>query len=300
MFHRLSVLLLVAFLPFVGCEHPEIPALPASYLLSDSALPAYEQTLDHARLIGDWSEEFYHRGMVTYRNNCYSCHGDPEQAGSIPNSRQFWKEPFKNGSDPYALYQTLTRGFGTMPPQVQLTPQEKYDVILFIREEFLREHNPDQYFEVTRRWMRSLPEGDSLGPEPQPHRPWAEMDYGRFLMRTYELADADDPPKQISRGPSPLANEDYRHLNFAYKGIAMRLDSGPGGVAASSKQIENPIPPGWANPETNSFADPRFVAVDGRPFGPLPREWAHYKGLYVHGDRMIIRYTVDDADVFET
>ena len=342
MFHRLSVLLLVAFLPFVGCEHPEIPALPASYLLSDSALPAYEQTLDHARLIGDWSEEFYHRGMVTYRNNCYSCHGDPEQAGSIPNSRQFWKEPFKNGSDPYALYQTLTRGFGTMPPQVQLTPQEKYDVILFIREEFLREHNPDQYFEVTRRWMRSLPEGDSLGPEPQPHRPWAEMDYGRFLMRTYELADADDPPKQISRGPSPLANEDYRHLNFAYKGIAMRLDSGPGGVAAGnafvifdhdllrftgfwtgegfidyedillddqhnvyprtvgSVQIENPIMPGWANPETNSFADPRFVAVDGRPFGPLPREWAHYKGLYVHGDRMIIRYTVDDADVFET
>lgn len=342
MFHRLSILLIVTWLPIVGCEHPEMPALPASYLLSDSTLPAYERALDHARLIGDWSEEFYHRGMVTYRNNCYSCHGDAEQAGSIPNSRQFWKEPFKNGSDPYALYQTLTRGFGTMPPQVQLTPQEKYDVILFIREEFLREHNPDQYFEVTRRWMRSLPEGDSLGPKPRPYRPWTEMDYGRFLMRTYELADADDPPKQISRGPSPLANEDYRHLNFAYKGIAMRLDPGPGGVAAGnafvlfdhdllrftgfwtgegfidyedillddqhnvyprtvgSVQIENPVTPGWANPKTNSFADPRFVAVDGRPFGPLPREWAHYKGLYVHGDRMIIRYTVDDAVVLET
>ena len=342
MVRRLSILLLATCLPMVGCKHPEMPPVQASYLLPDSTLPAYEQMLDHARLIGDWSEEFYHRGMVTYRNNCYSCHGNPEQAGSIPNSRQFWKEPFKNGSDPYALYQTLTRGFGTMPPQVQLTPREKYDVILFVREAFLREYNPDQYFEVTRRWMHSLPEGDSLGPKPQPHRPWAEMDYGPFLMRTYELADADDPPKQISRGPSPLANEDYRHLNFAYKGVAMRLDPGPGGVAAGnafvlfdhdllrftgfwtgkgfidyedillddqhnvyprtvgSVEIRNPVTPGWANPKTNSFADPRFVAVDGRSFGPLPREWAHYKGLYVHGNRMVLRYTVDDADVLET
>jgi hypothetical protein len=65
-------------------------------------------------------------------------------------------------------------------------------------------------------------------------------------------------------------------------------------------QVENPITPGWANPATGDFADPRFVAVDGRPFGPLPREWTHYTGLYRHGRRVVIAYTVGDADVLES
>ncbi|GAB5519422.1 MAG: c-type cytochrome [Rhodothermales bacterium] len=311
-------------------------------MLEASALPEYEQRLDHAGLMADWSEEFYHKGMVTYRTTCYACHGDTEQPGSIPNSRQFWQEAFKNGADPYAMYQTLTRGYGLMPPQVRLTPREKYEVIHFIREEFLKAHNPDQYFEVTDDWLASLPKGDTLGPDPQPYQPWAEMDYGPFLIHTYELANSGDPPRGISGGRSPLPNEDFRDVNFAYKGIAMRLDAGEGGVAAGNAfalfdhdllrltgfwtgegfidyegillndrhnifprtvgtiQVENSITPGWANPATGSFEDPRFVAVDGRSFGPLPKDWAHYQGLYRHGDRIVIAYTVGDAEVLET
>ncbi len=315
---------------------------PATYLLDDTALPDYERSLDHAGLMADWSEEFYHKGMVTYRNACYSCHGDTEQPGSIPNSRQFWQEAFKNGADPHSLYQTLTRGYGLMPPQLRLTPREKYEVIHFIREEFLKEHNPDQYVPITDAYLAGLPAGDTLGPDPQPYTPWAEMDYGDFLIHTYELANTNDPPRGISGGRSPLPNEDFRDVNFAYKGIAIRLDEGQGGVAAGNAfvlfdhdlmrltgfwtgggfidyegillndqhnifprtvgtiQVENPITPGWANPATGGFADPRFVAVDGRPFGPLPREWAHYKGLYRHGSRVVIAYTVGDTEVLES
>jgi len=147
-------------------------------------LPEYEKRLDHRALLSDWSEETYNKGMVIYQTTCYSCHGNSEQPGTIPNSRQFWKDPFKNGADPLAQYQTLTRGFGLMPPQVRLTPREKYDVIHFIREEFIREQNPDEYFEISEHWMNSLPQGDTLGPDPQPYRPWAEMDYGNFLFGT--------------------------------------------------------------------------------------------------------------------
>ncbi|MFK7849025.1 MAG: DUF6797 domain-containing protein [Rhodothermales bacterium] len=325
-------------------DAPEEPLVSpeASYLLAESALPAYENDLDHAAFISNWTDEFYHKGRVVYRTTCYNCHGDIEQPGSIPNSRQFWKEAFKNGSDPHAMYQTLTRGYGLMPPQVNLTPQEKYEVIHFIREEFIEEHNPDQYFEITDAWVESLPKGTTTGPEPQPYKPWAEMDYGNFLMRTYDLANSTDPPKGISRDCCPIPDEDFRHLNFAYKGIAMRLDEGAGGVAAGNAfalfdhdllrftgfwtgegfidyedillddqhnvfprtvgtiQVENPITPGWANPQTGTFEDPRFVAVDGRPFGPLPKSWAHYKGVYYHGDRVVIKYTVGDAEVLET
>ena len=337
-------MLILSFLLACGGPEttPETRGAAAGYLLAVDALPEYENHLDHAGLMANWSEEFYHAGLEVYRRACFSCHGNIEQAGSIPNSRKFWEEPLKNGSDPYAMYQTLTRGFGLMPPQVNLTPREKYQVIHFIREEFLKQHNKDQYFEVTQPWIDSLPVGDTLGPLPVLRQPWAEMDYGDFLMHTYELSDSKDPPRTISGGRSPLANEDYRALNFAYKGIAVRLDPGSGGIAAGNKfvlfdhdllrftgfwsgkgfidyegillndehniyprtvgtiQIENPITPGWANPETGDFVDPRFMAVDGRRFGPLPRQWAHYKGLYRHGQRVVIKYTVGNAEVLES
>ena len=315
-FILLSAVLTASMIGGCTSSAPEHPLEPKDFLLQEHELPEYENHLDHAALMERLSEEFYHQGVQVYRRACFSCHGNIEQPGSIPLSRQFWTESFKHGSDPYSIYQTLTRGIGLMPPQVSLTPREKYAVIGFIREEFLRHHNPTQYFEVTNSWIRSLPRGNSLGPAPARQRPWKEMDYGNFLMRTYEIADAGSGPKGITtRGPSPLKNEDFRDRNFAYKGIAMRLDEGAGGVAAGQAfalfdhdlmrlaafwtgegfidwedillddqhnifprivgnlEFENPITPGWANPENGSYEDPRFRAVDGRQFGPLPHYW---------------------------
>src|SRR5262249_33954916 len=51
--------------------------------------------------------------------------------------------------------------------------------------------------------------------------------------------------------------------------------------------------PGWA--KDGSFTDPR-----PRPFGPLPREWAKYRGLYLNGPRVTLHYTVGGADVLES
>ncbi len=328
------------FLPLVACQEAVPP--PGTFILAETDLPEYEANLDHAALMAEWNEEFYHKGMVIYREACFACHGDREQPGSIPTSRKFWSEAFLNGADPHSQYETLTRGYGLMPPQVRLTPREKYEVIHFIREEFVKDDNPDQYFEVTDEWLAGLPAGNTLGPDPKPYKPWAEMDYGDFLMRTYELANSDDPPRGISGGRSPLPNEDFGDVNFAYKGIAIRLDEGEGGVAAGNAfvlfdhdlmrltgfwtgegfidyedillndrhnifprtvgeiEFENPVAPGWANPATGLYDDPRFTAVDGRQFGPLPREWTHYKGLYHHDDRVIIAYTVAGTAVLET
>ncbi len=50
--------------------------------------------------------------------------------------------------------------------------------------------------------------------------------------------------------------------------------------------------PGWA--KNGQWADPR---IGGE--GPLPRDWVHYKGLYVHGDNVVLSYRVGDMDVLE-
>jgi hypothetical protein len=49
---------------------------------------------------------------------------------------------------------------------------------------------------------------------------------------------------------------------------------------------------GWA--KDGSFADPRKPA-----YGPLPRDWARYRGLYLHGAKTVLAYTVGGAEILE-
>jgi len=312
------------------------------YILSDDDVKDTEVDLDHAGLIDDFNMSGYERGEWIYNNNCITCHGNQDFEGSIPMSRKFWSQPFKAGHDPFSIYQTLTKGYGSMPAQLTLTPQQKYDVIVYIRENFIKNNNVDQYFKVTPGYLAKLPKGTSKGPDAKPYHPWSDMDYGNFFINTYELADEKTGIKRYhSPRPAPYKDEDYRKNNFAYKGIAVRLDEGPGGVSAGNSwmifdhdvmrvaggwtgkgfidwegillndqhetytrnighvHFETPVGPGWANPATGSFEDPRFTARDGRKFGPLPKPWANYKGLYHHGNQVIISYSVGNANMLE-
>ena len=338
-------LLLAAVFVMAGCSSNKSDQPVLTFTLEESQLPDYEKNIDHKGLIElstQEEEESMERGRRIYGAVCFNCHGDRDQNGSIPTAFKFWEGQFKVGKDPYAMYQTLTRGYGSMPPQTVLTPREKYDIIHYIRKEFIAVYNKEEYVNVDSAYLLSLPKGISKGPEPKEYKPWAEMDYGNFLINTYELVASNAKPRERSSGIAPLRDENLVDANFAYKGIAIRLDKGAGGVAAGRDwiifdhdvmrvagawtgegfidweailfngthnisprtvgdlQFANPVGPGWANPSTGSFADPRFMASDKRRFGPLPRKWAHYKGLYQYEDRVIISYTVGDAKILET
>ena len=54
--------------------------------------------------------------------------------------------------------------------------------------------------------------------------------------------------------------------------------------------FHSPRQPGWSR--EGAFKDPR-----PKPFGPLPREWAKYRGLHLHGDRVVFEYTVGPQQV---
>ena len=55
--------------------------------------------------------------------------------------------------------------------------------------------------------------------------------------------------------------------------------------------------PGWASPE-GELADPRKGKYP--PLGPLSREWSKFGGHYVHGDRVVLKYSVGAAQVLES
>ena len=182
-------------------------------------LPAYESHIDHAGLIRGLDQESFERGAETYRLRCASCHGTLNkngvyEEGSLPTSLRFDAGKFKNGNEPYRMYQTLTHGFGMMIPQRWMVPQQKYEVIHYIREHFLKPKNQSEMFAITDAYLTTLPAGDTRGPKPVVSRPWTLMDYGHSLFNTIEVSDDGS--------------------NIAQKGIAVRLDDGPGGVESGS------------------------------------------------------------------
>ncbi len=285
---------------------------------------------DHRKLVASWNAESFERGKTIYSHLCVTCHGTATQEGSIPLSLKFHDPAaeFKNGSDPYRMYQTLTKGYGLMTPMPQYSTRQKYDVIHYIREEFLAKHNPEKLSKIDDAYLAALPRGMTLVEEQEAaKRPpqYELMDFGNVLFGTYQIE------------PGPI-NE---NVNIAQKGIAIRLDPGPGGVSkghawaiydhdtmrlaayytgdqfvdwkgidfdgshgthtsiVGERIIVNPDKPGWANPETGEWDAPRVVGKDGRKFGPIPRDWAQYKGIHYTGKGPVLEYTVGEVTVYE-
>jgi glucose/arabinose dehydrogenase/mono/diheme cytochrome c family protein len=273
---------------------------------------------DHAEIVAEWNAKTLEEGAMIYKTLCVVCHGTKEQPGSLPTALRFAEGQFKNGSDPFSMYLTLTKGFGQMVPQPQYTTAQKYAVIHYIRETFLRPHNPSQLKEID---LASLPRGlaraeaekiDTTLP------PYQRMELGNALFWTLEVA-AD---------------------NIAQKGIAIRLDDGPGGVtkgrawmvydhdtmrvaAASTgafvdwkgiafdgshgthtsligeKHFVNPVGPGWSSAD-GWWGDTRLVGKDGKHYGPMPREWAKFQGLYHHGKQVVLAASITGTRVLES
>lgn len=315
---------LAAYVLAIAAEGPRraLELRPSQTDLLPPPLPAYESDLDHAGLIAGLDDEAFRRGGEIYGMICANCHGTVERPGSLPNALRFASGAFKNGGDPFAMYRTITKGYGQMPPQATLVPREKYDVIHYIREAFVRQGAPDRYANASPDYLAGLPKGSLKGPRPMESQPWAVADYGRSLSLSVEV-----------KGPgSPIA----------YKGVAIRLDPGQGGVVAGRRWLVydhdtmsvvgawsgqgfidwnsilfngkhaihprtigkswlvNPVGPGWADPASGRFEDPRLRGRDGLPYGPLPRAWLAFQGQYNHGERVVLSYRVGGVEVLES
>jgi hypothetical protein len=165
-----------------------------------------------------------------------------------------------------------------------------------------------------------------------------------FLLAAFTLATSAaenlPPYKRMDFGPALFWTYQIEPANIAQKGLAIRLDEGPGGVSkgrawmiydqdtmrvaaattgdfvdwkgiafdgshgthtslTGERHFVNPVGPGWASPE-GQWEDIRLVGRDKRRFGPLPREWAHYEGLYLSGSKAVVVTTIHGARVLES
>ena len=303
-----------------GGEARPVVEPAAGVTIREAWLQPLERT-DHSELVAKWDAKTLEEGRQIYSTLCVVCHGTKEQPGSLPTALRFSEGPFKNGSDPLSMFTTLTKGFGQMVPQPQYTTAQKYAVIQYIRETFLRPHNPSQFVPITPAVLASLPKGLTRAEAEQEDRSlpqYKKMDFGPALFWTYQIAPGniaqkgiairlDDGPGGVSKGRAWMVyDHDTMRMATAttgdfvdWKGIAFDGSHGTHTSLTGDRHFVNPVGPGWASPE-GKWDDVRLIGKDKLRYGPLPREWARFEGLYLHGGKAVIAASIGGTRVLES
>lgn len=140
---------------------------------------------------------------------------------------------------------------------------------------------------------------------PKPPPWYTVMDYGPFLLDTITGKGGD-----VTKGLAIPFGEDGKAGGICYDLDLLRVSAawtggflkytgdaydrqhnrGPEVVNALS--FATGATPGWAH--DGSFADPR-----SQPFGPLPKTWARFSGLYRNGSQTVLSYRVGSGTVLE-
>ena len=140
-------------------------------------------------------------------------------------------------------------------------------------------------------------------------KPYEKMDYGPFLSGTFksEFPQNNETLKGIlvsldkEHKTTILFDTEMCRYSAGYMGDGELIDfknvayDGSHGTVPSvkGKQIfGTPNMPGWEH--DGSWKDPRQV-----PYGNLPADWVHYRGLYRHGDQTVLSYTVNGVGVLD-
>lgn len=142
-----------------------------------------EAVPDHMALINEWLVEKRSKaideGEAVYTANCVSCHG-PNGQLAAGGARKFGNEALKNDAyglptSPLSLYNTLHQGYngGAMPKQGHLSEVQKYQVIAYMRDRWLKQ--TDQYSALDDEYITELaamapaPREAGIDPDAGPH-----------------------------------------------------------------------------------------------------------------------------------
>jgi hypothetical protein len=153
----------------------------------------------------------------------------------------------------------------------------------------------------------------------EPRDPWRAMDYGPFLSAAIEVAPGNIARKGLVIRLDDGAGGVARGRDFiVFDTDTLRVAgawSGEGGIDWHSvvydgshgthpkivgELVHSTLPgPGWATAATAAFEDPRPRGRDGLAYGPLPRSHSRWRGLSLHGSRVVLHYDVAGTGVRE-
>jgi len=153
----------------------------------------------------------------------------------------------------------------------------------------------------------------ALAPALGAETPWEKADYGPCLSFAMDVSEGKlkdtirfaDTRNYVFRA-RVISLDGARQLNIVYDTELMRVagawsggflayggaTKSMGPTPAGKMQFTTGRRPGWSL--DGSWDDPREPRE-----GPLPRDVAKYRGVYLHGRRVVVSYTVGDCEVLE-
>jgi hypothetical protein len=261
--------------------------------------PAKEEgnSVDHAGILQSWDDASQARGKSTYENLCANCHGTDGITPALPISRAFGKGPLKFGDDPYSMFVTLTQGNGLMGPQTWMSPEERYDVIHYIREKFMKPMY-EGYKPITQDYLEGLPKV-TVAPAPKKKRP--DRDFGPALasqlgrnvssVLTIKLGDKHTISYDLhSMDLTDLWKDGFLDLastqHYRERGEGVPMIDGDRIVGLSSWK--------WAHGGTFDYPTDNLL-----PRGPMPAKWMQYHGHYLFGNQVVLSYSINEREILE-
>ncbi len=270
------------------------------------------QSVNHAELLRQLGPENLANGERIYANLCANCHGKDGRTPSLPIARAFGTGPFKFGSDPYSMYRTLTDGNGLMGPQTWMTPQERYDVIHYIRESFMKPLYPD-FQPLDEAYLSQLPSEEGKASDGEEAA--LDREYGGALASQLRVVGEDGATRDY---PSVLTLRLNDGVSLAYDLHRLSQAALWRGGFLDLSQTQHQRPRGefvplldgdlWSGLQQFGWMLYDGAAAGTDPLspggqlyrrGPFPKRWMEYHGLYVKEDQKVLHYSIRQREVWE-
>jgi len=134
---------------------------------------------------------------------------------------------------------------------------------------------------------------------------WDLMEHGPFLSSYMDATPKINKAVSINlgNGATVCFDTEMCKLALGWTGGFVKLPTGRDGLEGMPKPggsnivFTTPVGPGWADADGN-FSDGR-PEFKGKKYGPLPKEHAKWKGIYLDGNDVVLSYTVGKASVLE-
>ncbi len=251
--------------------------------------------LNHATIIEQVENGKLKRGTQIYESSCVQCHGVDGNTPSLATARAFGTQKLKFGADPYSMFKTLSHGNGLMAAASDLSPRERYEVVAYIRNRFMKGSNPD-YVPLTETYLSSLPTGKQMGE----FKPAPDRDYGPALAS--QLGRDVSCALTVKLGDRSIAYNLHTMDQVAvWSGGFLDVDQtqhkrgrGEGYPKPRGKPIDSLSLWQWGHDGSLDYPDEDLL-----PRGPLPSRWLDYHGHYLYGDQIVLSYAIEGREILE-
>ena len=277
--------------------------------------PETPPDFDHAAVLKSLNKTTLEKGRQIYESACMACHGS-NGSSSYPQARSFSKDKLRFGNKPYDMWKTITNGAGLMAPQTWLSPDERYYVIQYIRETFMKKSNAAQYYTIDTAYLASLPKSKKTAEQTKAitrkEALIGSQQYGQEWFRNHESNYGTAIHSQLKdHGTAVLTILLNNKVRMSYNLLRMNTTAtwlgdldlsatkyknyrGEGEPSIKGKQLDGLGLWQWTYKDQLD----RLEQTTGSRT-PLPKEWLDYKGHYTYKKNVVLSYAIAGRDVLE-